>query len=225
MLAAYARVIRSPLYLPVWLGRSYLQSIRDGLAHTRADAFVSRMFLVQVLASLAVGGTSALLVVLAERRYHLPPAGFATFLFAIGLGALLGPLILGTITRNYRDRRLLFLPYLVRGGGDILLGLFSLPLVGQLLLFIYGLNTSTGMVTYQSVMQAEVPDPVRGRVFTLMDMGWNVARIISVGLAGLLADRFGIAVVYYIGGALLLVAGIVGLRSVDLPRGEMDPPA
>jgi len=103
--------------------------------------------------------------------------------------------------------------------GDILLGLFTVPLLGQALLFMYGLNTSTGMVTYQSIMQSKVPDTMRGRVFALMDAGWNVARIVSVGLAGVLADRFGIVVVYYVGGALLIAAGILGLSTVHLDAG------
>lgn len=198
---------------------SYLESIRAGIRYTRSDRFVSRIFLVQFLASLAVGGTSALLVALAERRYHLPAAGFATFLLAIGIGALVGPLILGRILHTHRGATALFLPYLIRGAGDVLLGLFTMPLLGQVLLFVYGLNTSTGMVTYQSVMQSKVPDTMRGRVFALMDAGWNVARIVSVGLAGVLADCFGIAVVYYIGGALLIGAGILGLSIVHLDEG------
>jgi hypothetical protein len=49
-----------------------------------------------------------------------------------------------------------------------------------------------------------------------MDVGWNAARIVSVGLAGVLADRFGIAVMYYVGGALLIGAGIFGLATVRL---------
>lgn len=197
---------------------SSVQLIRDGISYARRDRFISRMFLVQFLASLAVGGTSALLVVLAERRYGLPAAGFATFLLAIGLGALLGPLLLGRILRTHDSAKALFLPYVVRGAGDVLLGVFTVPLLGQALLFVYGLNTSTGMVTYQSAMQSEVPDALRGRVFALMDVGWNVARIVSIGLAGILADRFGIAVVYYAGGALLVGAGILGLTTVH--RGE-----
>ena len=198
---------------------SYLQSAREGLTYARRDRFVSAMFAVQMLASLAVGATSALLVVLAERRYHLPPAGFATFLFAIGLGALLGPFILGSLTRSYRDRRLLFLPYIIRGVGDVLLGLLTVPLLGQILLFVYGLNTATGMMTYQTVMQTQVPDAIRGRVFTLMDMGWNLARIVSVVLGGVLADRLGIAAVYYAGGTMLIVAGAVGLLTVPIEGG------
>ncbi len=195
---------------------SYLHSVREGIAYARNDRFVSRMFLVQILASLSAGGTSALLVVLAERRYHLPGAGFASFLGAIGAGALLGPLLLGSITRNYRNRRLLFVPYVVRGIGDILLGVLTVPILGQLLLLVYGLNTSSGMVTYQSVMQAKVPDAIRGRVFTLMDVGWNSARMVSIALAGVLADRFGIAVVYFVGGALLVAAGLAGFRLVRI---------
>jgi MFS family permease len=209
----------SVVTFPVLTGiakESYWRSVRDGISYALGDKFVSRMFSVQVLASLSVGGTSALLVVLAERRYHLPPAGFATFLFAIATGAILGPFILGYLTRNYRDARLLFLPYIVRGFGDILLGIFTFPLLGQAVLFIYGLNTSTGMVTYQSAMQSEVPDRVRGRVFSFMDVGWSSARLVSVALADVLADRFGIAVVYYIGGLLLILAGGIGLQTVRL---------
>jgi len=196
--------------------RSYWQSVREGISYIRTERFVSRILTVQMLASLSVGGTSALLVVLTEKRYHLPPAGFASFLFAIGLGALLGPIMLGSLTHNYRDTRLLFVPYIVRGIGDILLGVFTLPFLGQAVLFVYGLNTSTGMVTYQSAMQSRVPDEMRGRVFSIMDVGWNLARVISAALAGVLADKFGIVAVYYIGGVLLIFAGGIGLRTVYL---------
>ena len=204
--------------------RSYLGSIREGIRYARSDRFVSQMFLVQFLASLAVGGTSALLVVLAERRYGLPAAGFATFLLAIGVGALLGPLVLGKMVRTHRSSKALFLPYVIRGADDVLLGVFTVPILGQALLFVYGLNTSIGMVSYQSTIQAEVPDAVRGRVFALMDVGWNVARVVSLGLAGVLADRFGIAVVYYVGGALLAGAGLLGLSTVRLGEKNQESP-
>jgi MFS family permease len=101
--------------------RLYLAEMRAGLAYAAHDRFVSRLLLVQMLASLAVGGTSALLVVLSEQHLQLPPAGFSTLLIAIGVGALLGPFLLGMVTQNFTDARLLFIPYLVRGVGDILI--------------------------------------------------------------------------------------------------------
>jgi hypothetical protein len=52
---------------------------------------------------------------------------------------------------------------------------------------------------------------VRGRVFTWLDVVWNVMKVISLGLGGYLAQRAGIEVVYYLGGSLLVLSGIVGL--------------
>ncbi|MDQ6694301.1 MAG: MFS transporter [Chloroflexota bacterium] len=182
----------------------------EGLRYVRHDSFVLRLLLVQALASLSVGATGALLVVLAERQMHLPPEGFAWLLMAIGAGALIGPLLLGSFTRNYQDTRLLFVPYIIRGVGDVLLAIVSAP-VALIVLFVYGLNTSTGMVVYSSLMQSHVPAEMRGRVFTLMDLTWNLMRLISLALGGVAAEWLGIAAVYYAGGSLLAMSGLFGL--------------
>ncbi len=191
--------------------RLYFDEMRAGLDYARRDVFVSRLTLVQMIASLAVGGTSALLVVLSQQYLQLPPAGFSTLLLAIGAGALLGPFLLGLVTQNYKDMRLLFFPYLIRGVGDILMALVASFPFALFLLFVYGLNTSTGSVVYNSIMQASIPDRVKGRVFTLMDMAWSVMEILSIGLAGILADAMGIRSVYYLGGFLLILSGAIGL--------------
>ena len=106
--------------------------------------------------------------------------------------------------------RLLFVPYLIRGAGDVALGLVvGLPWA-LIILFIYGLNTSTGMVASNTILQTLIPDHVRGRVFTLFDVTWAAMRLLSLGLGGLLADRLGIAAVYIAGGTLLALAGALG---------------
>ncbi len=173
----------------------------------------------QALASLSVGATSALLVVLAEQHYQLPPGGFAYFILAIGVGALLGPFLLGLFVRDYKHPRWLFGPYIVRGIGDELLAVAMFVPFAWLLLFIYGLNTSFGMAVYQTWVQRQVPDAVRGRVFTWLDVVWNVMKVVSLGVGGYLAQRAGIEVVYYLGGSLLVVSGLLGwltLRDVHL---------
>jgi MFS family permease len=191
--------------------RGYLADAKAGLAFARADPFVSRFLVVQALASLAVGATGALLIVLSERHLGLPPAGFAWLLLAIGVGALLGPFLLGAVTQEYRDAKLLFVPYLIRGAGDILLAVVTPLPVALVILFVYGLNTSTGMVVSTSLLQSQVPESVRGRVYTLLDVTWNLMRLVSLALGGVLVDAVGIRVVYALGGGLLVVAGLVGL--------------
>jgi MFS family permease len=188
----------------------WMRDAAVGLSYVRRDDFIRKLLAVQALASFAVGATGALLVVLAERHLRLPPEGFAWLLMAIGAGALLGPILLGSFTQNYRDVRLLFVPYVIRGAGDILLAIVSAP-VALLILFVYGLNTSTGMVVYNSLMQAYVPAEMRGRVFTLMDLSWNLMRLLSLGIGGVAVERFGVQVVFYVGGGLLMASGIIGL--------------
>lgn len=56
-----------------------------------------------------------------------------------------------------------------------------------------------------------MPDQVRGRAFTLLDIDWNAARLLSLGLGGILVDAIGIRAVYWIGGGLLILAGGLGL--------------
>lgn len=143
---------------------NYVEDARSGFAFARCDRFISRLLVVQALASLATGATSAMLVVLSERHLHQPPAGFAWLIGAIGAGAPVGPLIPNTFARDNRDTRWLFIPYVLRGIGDGLLALLTPLPLALLLLFIYGLNTSTGMVVFNSTLQGAVPDAVRGRV-------------------------------------------------------------
>lgn len=190
---------------------SYFGDALEGLRYARRDFFVSRLLIVQSLASFAVGATGAMLVVLSERHLHQAPEGFAWLIGAIGVGALLGPLIPNTFARDYRNARWLFVPYLIRGVGDVLIAVFTPLPVALVLLFVYGLNTSTGMVVFNSTIQGAIPDRVRGRVFTLLDVDWSAMRLASLGVGAVLVDRIGIEPLYWAGGSMLFLAGALGL--------------
>lgn len=189
----------------------YLAEARAGLRYAIGDRLVSRLLVVQSLASFAVGATGAMLVVLSERHLNLEPAGFAWLVGAIGIGALLGPLIPNTFATDYRNARWLFVPYVIRGVGDVLIAIFAPLPVALLILFVYGLNTSTGMVVFSSTVQGAVPDRVRGRVFTLLDVSWNAMRLLSLAVGAILVDVIGIQPLYWAGGALLALSGVLGL--------------
>ncbi len=201
-------------FLGVEAGRKlggYLADAQAGLRYAVRDPFVSRLLPVQALASFATGATSALLVVLSERHLGLPPSAFAWLIGAIGVGALVGPLIPNALARDYRDARWLFVPYVVRGIGDVLLAVFTPLPFALLILFVYGLNTSTGMVVFGSTVQGAVPDQIRGRVFALLDVTWSAMRLLSLGLGGLAVDAVGVRAVFWTGGALLALAGLMGM--------------
>jgi predicted MFS family arabinose efflux permease len=152
-----------------------------------------------------------MLVVLAERHLHLPPAGFAWLIGAIGVGAAPGALIPNVLATDYRDARWLFVPYVIRGFGDVLLAIVTPLPLAMLIPLVYGLNTSTGMVVVSSTLQGVVQDADRGRVFTLLDVSWNAMRLLSLAIGGLVVDKLGIEALFWGGGVLLMPAGVLGL--------------
>ncbi len=113
--------------------------------------------------------------------------------------------------RNPRQPTLVFGPYLLRGMVDLILATTASLPTAMTALGLYGIATSTGMVTYNSLLQAHVPGHLQGRVFAAFDMLWQTGRLASIALGGLIADVLGIQAVYFLGGLLLLLAGTIGL--------------
>jgi predicted MFS family arabinose efflux permease len=210
----------APAGVGSWAGR-----VAEGLRLLTGDRLLRLLALVQLLAALSAGATSALLVVLAGRHLGVGPGGFGLLLGAIGIGAALGPLLLSRLTGNPRRPALVFGPLLLRGLVDLVLAWTrSLP-VALGVLAVYGVGTSMGMVTYNALLQAEVPADTRGRVFAGFDLLWQTGRLASLALGGLAADALGVQAVYVLGGVLLLAAGTVGLAGLVRagPAGKVAP--
>lgn len=201
----------------------YLGDARAGLRYAVRDRLVSRLLIVQALASLATGATGAMLVVLSEKHLDLRPAGFAWLIGAIGAGALIGPLIPNALAKDYRNARWLFVPYIVRGIGDVLIAIFTPLPIALLILFVYGLNTSTGMVVFSSTVQGAVPSSVRGRVFTLLDVTWNAMRLLSLAAGAMIVDVVGIRPLFWTGGTLLALAGAAGIALLSTYDFQQQP--
>jgi hypothetical protein len=149
----------------------------------------------QLLAALSAGATSALLVVYASQQLHLNGPGYGLMLAAIGLGAATGPLLL-TRVGNPRRAESVFGPYLLRAAVDAVLAVTRTPAVAIGALACYGIGTSTGAVTFNSLLQAETADQMRGRVFATFDLLWQLGRLECLILGGVLADTLGIQAVY-----------------------------
>ena len=191
---------------------------RDGLAALAALPLLKALAVGQFLAALSAGATSALLVVLAQNRLG-GGGGFGVLVAAIGVGAATGPLLLLRRIRDPRRPLFVFGPYAVRGVVDLVLTFATnLPLAAGALV-LYGLSTSTGNVTFSSLIQSRVPENLRGRAFAGFDVLWQSGRLLSLLGGGLLADTLGIRAVYLLGGLLLLTAAAVGSHAARTASG------
>lgn len=190
---------------------------REALGLLARDRLLRALAVAQALAALSAGATSALLVVLAARQLDATGAGYGLMLAAIAVGAFLGPLLLPRLGARARNPGILFGAFGLRGLVDLVLAtITALPAAVAALVF-YGLGTSTGNVTFSTLIQSHVPAQLRGRVFSAFDLIWQAMRLASLLLGGLLADTLGIRAVFYAGGVLLLAAALAGVAATG-PR-------
>jgi predicted MFS family arabinose efflux permease len=162
-----------------------------------------------------------LLVVLASERLGLGAVGYGVALACIGVGAVAGPVLL-MLTRCVSDPRrpaFVFGPYLLRAAVDAVLAFVRLPAVALGSLTGYGVGTSTGAVTFNSLLQAETPPDARGRVFAAFDLIWHLGRLASLALGGWLTDAVGITAVYAAGAVMLAAAAVIGRAGLARPDG------
>lgn len=195
--------------------RRLLAEAREGIAVLVQHRLLRALALGQFLAALSAGATSALLVVLAREHLSVSGRGYGLLIGAIGVGAALGPLLLLRLIHNPARPLFVFGPYGLRGVVDLAIASVASVPFAAAALALYGIGTSTGAVTFNSMLQGETPDHLRGRVFALMDVLWQGGRLLSLALGGVLADLYGIEIVYYLGGALLLAAAAAGLASTE----------
>jgi MFS family permease len=204
--------------------RGFFADAVAGMTLLATDRLLRALGVGQLLAALSAGATSALLVVLARDYLALPPSGYGLLLGAIGVGAVLGPFLLTRLVGDPRRPAFVFGPYVLRGLVDLVLATFTALPIALAALVAYGLGTSSGAVTFNSLLQAHTPEHSRGRVFAGFDMLWQLGRLASLLIGGLLAAAIGIRVVYYLGGALLLLAAVVGWHGLRGRRvGDIAP--
>lgn len=220
--AALLARLRVPRAGQTVAGRRYLSDVAEGLALIRHSPLLRALAGVQTLGALSAGATSALLVVLAERHLGAGPDRYGMLLTAIAVGQGVGPLILQRLITDVRRPALLFGPFVVRGLVDVVLAASASFTLALGALAVYGLMTNTGGVTFNTLLQQAVPDRSRGRAFAFFDVIWQVGRLASVGLGGVLADTLGVRGVYMLAGVLLLGAGATGFALV--PAARMHPP-
>ncbi|MDP9428423.1 MAG: MFS transporter [Actinomycetota bacterium] len=206
--------------------RPWYAQAREGIEAITGHRVLRALAGAQLLGALSAGATGALLVVLAREHLRLGAEDFGVLLGAIGIGAAAGPLLLSRGTDDPRRARYVLGPFVLRAAVDAVLATVTGLASAAAALVAYGLATSTGAVTFNSLLQAETPERVRGRVFAGFDMLWQTGRLLSLLLGGLLADLLGIRAVYYLGAALMVaaaVAGWAGLRATVPNRPEPPP--
>jgi MFS family permease len=139
------------------------RSIAEGFSHLRKDKLLLSTFWID-LDAMIFGMPRAVFPAIATGLYG-GGAGTVGLLYAApGIGAFAGSLLSGWIGRVRRQGRALVLAMVVWGGAIAIFGLVPILWVGLAMLAIAGSSDMVGTVFRNAMLQASVPDNLRGRL-------------------------------------------------------------
>lgn len=156
--------------------------LREELAEVARRAEVRTPLLAVWAHRLVLGAAFIVLVLVADRRYGLEAPGYGLALAVTGVGAFLGTWLVPGLARRFRPRALLPLTFLPAALAAAVGGFAPNLVVLIAGLGVTALAFQVLKVTTDALLQESATDLVRGRVFSVYDVLYNVAFVLA-GLA------------------------------------------
>ena len=199
-----------------------------GVAYIRGNARLLWTFALLGFFGVVGMGYTALVPAYTQKLLHAAEGGYSAIQVGGGIGSTIGALVVAAFV-GHRRRDLMVPAGMVLAGGSLALAgivpaLFS-PRVALIAavacLFLNGLGTIVVFASAQTLVQAAVPDAVRGRVVGLWMIVYAASFPVGALIAGLLASPVGVVPIFLGSGLLcVVVAAVVLVSGVIAPRAE-----
>lgn len=220
--------------------------LREGVIYLFGSRTMVGVLLCLGVVQLGLGAINVIWVPFMQRTFGLGPEGLGAVDTAQGLGMALGGVGLGLVVARVTKRQMAGWSIIFIGLMIALMGLApSLSLatlfpglgadgamvdmtVGQrllhmpLALLLYSLLLGVALVPAQSalmtMMQLAVPDLKRGRVGSALNALTTAAGLVSMAVVAASGEVVGLRAIYVAAGAVIGVAGVVGLVVLEEPE-------
>lgn len=179
----------------------------------RQRATLRMVTLAQAALSAFSGAGWTLLIVLAERTWHLGGQGGGFLMAAYGLGGVGGGFVVGALTRRLGEQGGFAASLAVAAGAILLLGLSPAGPLPFALLAVFGLADLANQVVGTTLIQTSTPPALLGRVFGAFEATAVGAAVLGAATAGPLIGALGPRTT-----ALMLAAPSLVLALVALPH-------
>ena len=195
--------------------RSLISDVREGIRYVITWPGLLLMILMASLLNMLLAPMSSLLPLHVTTFFGKGAQELAWMQVAMGAGGIVGGLVLGVWGGFKRRVWTVLMGIIGVGAGTLAFGLvpsdrYTLSLVA---LGILGLMVSFANGSLGPLMQTKVPPEVQGRVFMLLSSTALAMMPIGLFLSAPIADTFGTAVTYVVGGAACLIIGLLGLMN------------
>jgi MFS family permease len=203
VLGSLAR-IKLPPWTPVQHLVSPFEQLKQGFDYIRSSRAVSGLMGVIAIYSIFGFQYLTMMPVIARDVLHTGASGYGLLLTFVGIGALTGALSLAGLGARIRRGRLFNATAYAFAGLTILFSLMrSVPLASIVLLFL-GLAMLINGALANGMLQAVVPDELRGRVMATYIFVYVGFTPIGSVIAGALARVMGVEWAIFSGGVVML---------------------
>lgn len=192
----------------------------EGLKYVAHHRIVGTALLTCAVTMLGLGAVNVLFIPLLVNVLATPIAALGFLEAAQVVGMVIGSILVAGIAARFKTKQLLT-------GGVFLLGILiavlgaapDMWIVGVLCLII-GFVVTPVQAAVATIMQREVPNEMRGRVSSAVNSLITTSSVISMVFAGAFGELIGVRQVFYLAGAIVVLAAIpaiVLLRERTIP--------
>lgn len=203
-----------------------LGELREGFNFLSSHAYLRKFFLWISLAVLGLGSIYSLGVVYTYEVLKVSSGGFGYLLSALGFGLALGGLSVGVFGNRFGEETVITFSLFLLGTIIILFALLKLFVVSLALAFLGGVSLSFLSISGYTLVQKEVSDELRGRIFVALETVLKISLLLSLFLTGALADIWDIVMksckiawqisgaqaIIFLGGVTVVITGLYSLR-------------
>ena len=193
-------------------GAAPLEKLREGFRFVRRTKPIRAILTLVALVSFMALPYTVLMPIFAVKILHGGASAYGALMGAVGVGAMFGALVLA-MRQQLRGLGNV-VAYSATGLGASLV-LFSVShwyWVSFVILVLSGFTMMMQFTSSNTLIQAMVPDQLRGRVMSLYAMMFLGMTPFGSLLAGALADRIGAPVTVALGGLASCLGGLAFLR-------------
>jgi MFS family permease len=204
---------------------TFLKDLTVGLATLVRSRTLLGVLMAGGIAMLGLGAVNVLMVPLVVDVLGAGEAWFGAISAAQVAGMLISGSAVAILAKRFAPTRLVTWGMIAAGiAVGAIAGVATVWQLG-LVLFIIGIVVAPVQAGVATLAQILVADELRGRVNSALNTVISLAMVVSQAFAGLLAAGMGVELVFVVGGALTVVAGIVSGFLFTTDRAAKPDPA
>ncbi|HWV34159.1 MAG TPA: MFS transporter [Thermomicrobiales bacterium] len=173
--------------------RGFRAEIGDGVRWLLHHRLLRTTAITLGVLNLVLVAQVSIMVLYAEERLGLGPAGYGLLLTMSGLGGVIGSLVAERIVTAIGEARYLRLAVLIEAVIPAAIALTGNAFVAGGVLFVFGVHAITWGSVLVSLRQELTPDAMRGRIQSVHGLIENGTAAPGALLGGFLAVQFGLA--------------------------------